>query len=208
MKALHIIGAGGFGRELHSWARQHPDRGVVWEIAGFLDDNLASLEPFGGFAPVRPLTGHRPSAEGLYLNGLAVPELKKKLLPPLVSSGARFLTFAHPLARVGERVVLGHGAVLCPGAIVTADARLGDFVTLNLRATVGHDAEIGAWSTISAHCDVTGFARLGEAVFMGSRASVIPGRRVGDGAKVGAGAVVFADVPPGVTVFGNPARPL
>ena len=35
-----------------------------------------------------------------------------------------------------------------------------------------------------------------------------PGRHVGAGAKLAAGAVVFADVAPGVTVFGNPARVL
>lgn len=208
MKKLFIIGAGGFGRELYAWARQHPEHGVGWELAGFLDDNTSALRPFGDFAPVSALAGHRPGPDSLYLNGLALPELKQKLLPPLLAAGADFLTFVHPLAKVGDRVRLGRGVVLCPGAIVTADATLGDFVVLNLRATVGHDAVVGAWTTASAHCDITGFVKVGEAVFMGSRASIIPGRHVGDGAKLGAGAVVFTHVAPGVTVFGNPARPL
>ena len=208
MKKLFIIGAGGFGREVHAWARQHPDCGVRWELAGFLDDNPGALKDSGEFAPVSSLSGHRPSADSLYLNGLALPELKQKLLPALVSAGAEFLTFVHPTAKVGERVKLGRGVVLCPGAIVTADATLGDFVVLNLRATVGHDAVVGAYTTANAHCDITGFVTVGEGVFMGSRASIIPGRKVGDGAKLGAGAVVFTHVPAGVTVFGNPARPL
>lgn len=208
MKKLLIIGAGGFGRELYAWARQHPDCGAQWEPAGFLDDNAAALRAFGDFASILPLSGHRPGPDKLYLNGLALPELKQKLLAPLVSAGAEFLTFVHPTAKVGDRVRLGRGVVLCPGAIVTADATLGDFVVLNLRTTVGHDAQVGAWTTASAHCDITGFAKIGEGVFMGSRATVIPGRQVGDGAKLGAGAVVFAHVAPGVTVFGNPARPL
>jgi sugar O-acyltransferase (sialic acid O-acetyltransferase NeuD family) len=208
VKKLLIIGAGGFGREVHAWARQHPDCGGRWELAGFLDDNTAALREYGDFAPVRPLRGHRPTQEFLYLNGLAVPELKQELLPPLVAAGAEFLTFVHPSAKVGERVTLGRGAVLCPGAIVTADATLGAFVTLNLRATVGHDAVVGDWTTASAHCDITGFVKVGAGVFMGTRASIIPGRQVGAGAKLAAGAVVFADVAPGVTVFGNPARVL
>ena len=208
MKKLLIIGAGGFGRELHAWARQHPDCGVRWELAGFLDDNPDALREVGDFAPVHPLVGHRPSADHLYLNGVAQPDLKQKLLPGLVAAGAEFLTFTHPTAKVGDRVRLGRGVVLCPGAIVTADAVLGDFVVLNLRATVGHDAVVGAWTTASAHCDITGFVRVGEGVFMGSRATIIPGRQVGDHAKIGAGAVVFTHVAPGVTVFGNPARPL
>jgi acetyltransferase-like isoleucine patch superfamily enzyme len=43
---------------------------------------------------------------------------------------------------------------------------------------------------------------------IGSSAVVLGGVRVGAGATVGAGAVVTADVPPGATVAGNPARPL
>ncbi len=208
MKKLFIVGAGGFGREVHAWAKQHPDCGVRWEVAGFLDDNPAALRDCGDFATIAPLSGYRPAADSLYLNGLALPELKQKLLSPLLAAGADFLTFLHPTVKIGERVTLGRGVVLCPGAIVTADATLGDFVVLNLRATVGHDATVGAWTTANAHCDITGFVEVGEGVFMGSRASIIPGRKVGAGAKLSAGAVVFTHVPAGVTMFGNPARQL
>jgi sugar O-acyltransferase (sialic acid O-acetyltransferase NeuD family) len=206
MKKLLIVGAGGFGREMHAWARQHPDHGRVWTFGAFLDDNPAALAGFGVFAPVRPLTGHRPAPDEVFLCGLGLPAQKEKLVAPLLAAGATFLTFIHPRALVGERVRLGVGVVLCPGAIVSADVELGDFAMVNLQSTVGHDARIGAWSTLSAHCDVTGRVQVADRVFMGSRVSVIPGRKVGDRAVLGAGAVVIADVPAGVTVVGNPAR--
>jgi len=208
MKKLLIVGAGGFGREMHAWVRQHPDHGRAWTFAGFLDDDPAALAPFGAFAPVFPLTGHRPAADELLVVGLGLPKVKTALLAPLVAAGADFLTFVHPRALVGERVRLGRGVVLCPGAIVSADVELGDFVMVNLNATVGHDARIGAWSTLSGHCDVTGRVQVGERVFMGSRATVIPGKTVGPGAVLGAGAVVITDVPPGATMVGNPAKVL
>ena len=53
---------------------------------------------------------------------------------------------------------------------------------------------------------MTGRVQVADRVFMGSRVSVIPGRKVGARAVLGAGAVVIADVPAGVTVVGNPAR--
>ena len=206
MKQLHIVGAGGFGRECHAWANQHPDCGKAWIIAGFLDDNAEALKPFGDFAPVRTLTGHRPSADSVYLCGLGLPGAKEKLVAPLVSAGAEFITLVHPRAILGARVKLGKGVVICPGAVLSTDIVLGDFAMVNLNSTMGHDAELGAWSTLSAHCDLTGHVKVADRVFMGSRASVIPAKKVGSGSIVGAGAVVVADVPPGVTVVGNPAR--
>jgi sugar O-acyltransferase (sialic acid O-acetyltransferase NeuD family) len=208
MKKLWIVGAGGFGREMHVWARQHPDHGRVWKVEGFLDDNAQALRAFGDFAPIAPLTGHAVDPSALYLCGLGLPPVKEKLLRPLLDAGAEFLTFIHPRALVGDRVKLGRGVVLCPGAIASADITLGEFVMLNLHATVGHDASIGAWSTLSAHCDVTGRVQVADRVFMGSQASVIPGKSIGSRSVLGAGAVVINDVPADVTVVGNPARVL
>lgn len=206
MKKLYLVGAGGFGRELYVWATQHPDCGRLWQLAGFLDDNAHALRTFGDFAPVAPLTGHHVDPAALYLCGLGLPHVKEPLLQPLLAAGAQFLTFVHPRAVVGERVRLGQGVVLCPGAIASADITLGDFVMLNLHATVGHDASVGAWSTLSAHCDVTGRVQVGDRVFMGSRVSIIPGKTIGSRATLGAGAVVINDIPAAVTAVGNPAR--
>lgn len=208
MRQLHIVGAGGFGRECHAWAGQHPDCGKAWVLAGFLDDNAEALKPFGDFAPVRPLTGHRPAAGDLYLCGLGLPAAKEKLVSPLIAAGAEFITFVHPRAILGARVKLGKGVVICPGAVLSTDIVLGDFAMVNLNSTMGHDAELGAWSTLSAHCDLTGHVKVSDRVFLGSHATVIPGKKVGGNSVVGAGAVVIADVPAGVTVVGNPARVL
>jgi len=206
LRKLYIVGAGGFGRECHAWASQHPDCGSAWAIAGFLDDNPAALKPYGDFATVRPLSDHRPSADNVYLCGLGLPGAKERLVSPLVSAGAEFITFVHPRAILGARVKLGRGAVICPGAVLSTDIVLGEFSMVNLNCTIGHDAELGAWSTVSAHCDLTGYVKAADRVFMGSRASIIPGKKIGSGAVIGAGAVVVADVPPRVTVVGNPAR--
>jgi len=45
-------------------------------------------------------------------------------------------------------------------------------------------------------------------VWIGHRASIAPGVRIGQGAIVGMGAVVFEDVPPLAIVIGNPAKVL
>lgn len=206
MKKLLIVGAGGFGRELYAWASQHPDCGCQWQLAGFLDDNPEALKPFGSFAPIFPLTGHRPAADQLHLVGLGMPALKEKLIAPLVSAGAEFLTFVHPSAILGARVSLGRGVVVCPGAVLSVDIDVGEFAMVNLNSTIGHDARLGPWTSLSAQCDITGHVQVADRVFLGSRSTIIPGKTVGSRATVGAGAVVVTDVPAAVTVVGIPAR--
>ena len=49
--------------------------------------------------------------------------------------------------------------------------------------------------------------RIGNNVWIGGGAIVLPGVTVGDDAVIGAGSVVTRDVPAGVIVVGNPARP-
>ncbi len=49
---------------------------------------------------------------------------------------------------------------------------------------------------------------IGDYVWIGARAIILPGITIGDGAVVGAGAVVTRDVEPYTIVAGNPARVL
>ena len=205
MKKLYIVGAGGFGRELHSYVLLHPAHGRDWTFAGFLDDNLDALKDYGSFAPVTGLREHLPGPDRVYLCGLGLPGTKARLTEPLLKARAEFISLVHPSVILGERVKLGQGVIICPGAILTCDIQLGDFVMINLGTTIGHDVTVGDWTTVSSQCDLTGHVKVAEGVFIGSKASVIPSRKIGAGSLVGAGSVVIRDVPPGATVVGNPA---
>lgn len=47
---------------------------------------------------------------------------------------------------------------------------------------------------------------MGDDVFIGARATILPGVHIGDGAAIGAGAVVTKSVPDGGVAVGNPAK--
>jgi sugar O-acyltransferase (sialic acid O-acetyltransferase NeuD family) len=206
MKNLFIVGAGGFGREVYAWIKQHPEFNKSWTLAGFLDDNLEALKSFNNFASVALLKNHQVLSSNVYVCALGLPLVKAKLLAPLIEQNADFISFIHPTAVIGERVKLGRGVIVCPGASISVDISIGDFSMIGPNTTIGHDGTIGAWCTLCAQCDVTGRVTIGDGVFLGSRVSIIPSKKVGNKSILGAGSVVISDVPDGVTVVGNPAR--
>jgi len=112
-----------------------------------------------------------------------------------ISHVARFLTGIeiHPGATIGRRVFIDHGM----GVVVGETAEVGDECTIYQGVTLGGTALVkGA----KRH------PTLGRGVIVGANSQVLGGFTVGDGARVGSGAVVVKPVPPGATAVGNPAR--
>jgi serine O-acetyltransferase len=101
----------------------------------------------------------------------------------------------HPGARIGRRVFIDHGM----GVVIGETAEVGDDVTLYQGVTLG-----GTSLTRGAKRHPT----IGNGVIVSSGAQVLGPFRVGDGARIGAQAVVLSEVPDGATMVGIPARPV
>lgn len=129
-------------------------------------------------------------------------------------------------ARVSLRgVTVGRGCQIIagPGAVIDIAA---ESIGPNSVIVARHRIEIGAGSMLaemvvvrdSDHARPEGAALrdghhvsapvvLGRDVWIGARGTVLRGVEIGDGATVGAAAVVTRDVPQSATVVGIPARP-
>ncbi len=208
MKSLYIVGAGGLGREVLSWAldiqrHSQPD----WRLVGFLDQNKDALTDFSLPVDVVGDPGSFvPSPDDVLVCAVGDPTVKLKLCHELEERGARFVSLVHPTVVMGMNCTVREGSILCPNVVLTTNVSVGKHVLVNVSATLGHDVRVGEGSTINSHSDITGHAILERGVFLGSRASILPKAQVGEFAKVGAGSVVLKRVAPHTTVFGIPAR--
>ena len=110
----------------------------------------------------------------------------------------------HMLIEVTTGISLGPGAAIGPGLhighfggiIVSSDATLGPGCSINQGVTIGvggRDVERG--------CPM-----VGSDVYIGAGAKVFGPIAIGDGAMIGANAVVNSDVPAGALVGGVPAK--
>lgn len=113
-----------------------------------------------------------------------------------VSHIGRFLTGIeiHPGAKIGRRFVIDHGM----GVVIGETAIVGNDVYIY------HQVTLGGTSTEHGKRHPT----IGDNVIIGAGAKVLGAIQVGDGARIGANAVVVADVPAATTVVGIPARPV
>jgi serine O-acetyltransferase len=127
-------------------------------------------------------------AHWLWLNNL-------RFLGRFVSSVGRLLSGIeiHPGATIGRRLFIDHGM----GVVIGETAEIGDDVTLYQGVT------LGGTSLIHAKRHPT----IADGVIVGSGAQVLGPIHVGSDARIGANAVVLADVPPGATMVGIPAKP-
>lgn len=206
MEPIVIIGAGGFGREIHALIEDINRETPTWEFLGFADDDLAALDALDRYTPVCWPTDELPIADCRnYVCAVGNPTTRKVIVDRLADKALTWPTLIHPTAAIGPGSVIGVGGILCRNAVVTVDIKLGNHVHLNVAATIGHDAQVGDFCTLSGHVDICGAATLGEGVFLGSHASVMPKAKVGEWARVGASSVVLRTVRAGTTVFGVPA---
>lgn len=114
---------------------------------------------------------------------------------------------------VMDSVVVGEGACLSPFVTLTSNIRIGRCFHANSYSYVEHDCVVGDFVTFAPGAKCNGNILIEDHAYIGSGAVIRQGKPdqplvIGRGAVVGMGAVVTKDVPPGVTVVGNPARPL
>jgi len=86
--------------------------------------------------------------------------------------------------------------------VVGARCRLGNLVN------VGHNVKIGDDSAISSSTCIAGGAVIGARCNIGIGVAINAKVRIGDDCQVGLGSAVTKSVADGVSVFGNPAKPL
>ncbi len=113
---------------------------------------------------------------------------RAKLFARLLSHIARRRTGVeiHPGAVIGKRVVIDHGM----GVVIGETARIGDDVLIYSGVVIGS----------TSHRHTVRHPTIGRNALIGANAVLLGPIHVGEGAKIGAGAVVREDVPPRAVV--------
>jgi acetyltransferase EpsM len=133
---------------------------------------------------------------------------RRALCQNLLDRNANLPVIAHPAATISATAAIGVGTIISAGVVVQQDTRIGRFCTLYTSCSIDHDNVVGNFVSVSPGVHTAGRVTIEDDVFIGLGALIVGGVVVGSRATVGAGAVVLRNVAAGVTVVGNPAKPL
>lgn len=207
MNLYGVYGASGFGREvmplLRSQVESQPDALCV-----FVDD--AGIED--------TINGHKcltfeqfldhPAKHRAITIAIGDGDIRKKLVERCDVEGVGFVSVQATNCIVLDASSVAEGMIICGFATITSNAKIGRHFHGNIYSYVAHDCVIGDFVTFAPGVMCNGNVNIEDHAYIGTGAIIRQGITIGAGAIVGMGAVVTRDVPPGVTVVGNPAKPL
>jgi sugar O-acyltransferase (sialic acid O-acetyltransferase NeuD family) len=209
-----VYGVSGFGREVMPLARAQLQRqGVPLDRLVFVDDQPEAAVVNGhGVLRYADFLQAEASARHAVL-AIANSAVREKLAARCAEGGIRCWTVGAANVVTLDDVALGEGAILSPFVTLTSNVRTGRHFQANIYSYVAHDCVIGDFVTFAPAVKCNGNVVVEDHAYIGTGAVIKqgqPGRPlvIGRGAVIGMGAVVTRDVAPGVTVVGNPARPL
>ena len=213
-KLYAIYGASGCGRSLMPVARQQLARESDASEIVFLDDALESVAEVNGHRAMNYLAFLNETASEKYVQiAIANSHVREKIAQRLEMDGIQLWSIIADNVVLMDQLELAEGSALSPFVTIGSNVKIGKCFHANLYSYVEHDCVIGDFVTFAPRVSCNGNVHIEDHAYIGTGAVLRQGTPdkpliIGKGAIVGMGAVVTKDVPAGVTVVGNPARPL
>ncbi|HHT25385.1 MAG TPA: hypothetical protein GXZ76_07755 [Clostridiaceae bacterium] len=209
VKKIVLIGAGGFGREVAHMIESINKREKKYELLGFLDDgkqfnHKTFINGYPWLGDRNWILNHKDDVVCTCTVGEA--SIKAEIQRTLTQQGVQFETIIAPSVGISGCAQIGNGCVLYWNVGISVNCTIGDGVLLNDGVVLGHDVVLGEFTTIMPGTRISGECTIGKEVNIGGAAFIVPGKKVGDGARIAAGSIVFTNVKAGTTVLGNPAK--
>lgn len=213
---VYLVGAGGHAAEMRDALESHWRRNgdPVPTVAYAVDTAwLDVARDRHGRESVIDVADLVPTKGEVVALAIGASDDRARLWHTLSARGMRLWGVVHVTA-LGAFPAAGSNAEKNPhravyiGAFAYVGPRVfvGDAVHVNRGAQVAHDCTLGNFVTLAPMANLCGGVTVEEGAMIGASAVVLPGRKIGAWATIGAGAVVTRDVPDGATWVGVPAR--
>lgn len=207
-----IFGSGGFAREVAMLIEQINEYEEVYNLLGFIDDDekkwLTDINGYPVLGNERWIDDYNFRNNKIIAGALGVgsPKIKRKIVNER-KDFIKWPNLIHPSVYWHDTTnSIGKGNIITAGNVLTTNIAIGNFTTLNLSCTVGHESKIDDYVVISPGVNVSGNVYIKEGAYIGTGAKILEKHTIGHWSTVGGAALVNKDVPNNATVVGVPVK--
>jgi sugar O-acyltransferase (sialic acid O-acetyltransferase NeuD family) len=162
METLVILGSAGLAKEFFLYIKRSQPQIKNFIFVNDLDDGQNEIVISGISYPV--VKDWKFDSSYYFTVAVGSPKIKTILVQKALDSGLiPAPTFVDIDAKVLDKTIkLGVGGVISPGCILTTNITIGNYTTLNLNTTVGHDTIIGDFVTTNPGVHISGHCVIGD----------------------------------------------
>jgi len=180
-----------------------------FRLLAFIDDDMGKRDSSTLDVPVlsRSVLQQHPQSQVIAVPGGPQSfHRRKQVIESLDIPSSRFTTLIHPRASVSSRARLGHNVVIMAGAVVSAEACIGNHVCVLPNSVIHHHCRVDDWTLIGASVTIGGGVHVGPNCYIASGTNIKNDLTVGAGTLIGLGSTVIRDCDPGAVYAGSPCR--
>lgn len=193
MNKLVIIGNGGHAKVIRDIISKTTNN-----FSGFYDDQTSSSENYLG-----SISKISECKDGI-ICAIGSNEVRKRIVTNYLN--LYWSTVIHPSSILAESFYIGHGTMICAGAIIQTDVKIGRHCIINTKASIDHDCIIEDFVHIAPGSTLCGNVKVGELTFVGAGTTVKNGITIGKNVTIGCGSNIVSDIPDNCMVYGNPCK--
>ncbi|MGV6832152.1 MAG: NeuD/PglB/VioB family sugar acetyltransferase [bacterium] len=207
MKNILVYGASGHSKMIVDIIHKNKSHNIIGYIDSFkkVGEELYGYKVLGNSTQLNDIRAEH-NVNHIVI-GVGENSVRKNAWEKIITNAPdiQFESIIHPNAILAENINIGKGVVIMAGAIVNADATIGEFCILNTNSSLGHDSVMKDFSSIAPGVAVGGNVTLGFGSALCLKAGVIQNITIGDNTVVAAGAIVVKDIGDNKLAKGVPA---
>ncbi len=198
-----FLGGGGFALELYEYMSED-GRNVVGYYSQEESEELKGELPWLG--DIDRLSQDEIRRDVAYIVAVRLIKYRLKMIRFIEDNGLVAGSFVHSQVYRSKAVRFGKGIVAFPRAMLTGNARIGDFLFIDGLSVISHGDVIGNNVVIGPAVTICGDCSIGDNVTFGVNSAVLPGTIIESDCEVSIGTFPPKYVKADSTIITQPGK--
>lgn len=202
---IAIIGGGGHSKVVVDIINIiNTQRHINYNIIGYFDDD-EKTDLYSDIPYLGELNRIRNRESTIYyIIAIGNIEIRRQIYNQY--NKLHFISLVHPKSIISQSAKIEEGTVICAGAIVQPDVKIGKCCIINTNSNIDHESIICDFVNINPSATLCGNVLIGKNTIVGANATIIEKIKIGEYNVIGAGSVIIRDTTDHSKLVGVPGK--